>query len=159
MKSYILAALAAVFAAAPAYAIQNVPVPTSNYIVFGGNDWAWASPCSPGGCWAGAEIDMSYQSTQGWRIATTADLATGPQQSDFLRPDGSLICASNWFTMFNHCDYGDPVWNQGQPGGVSWAETWTVRDGVPEPAGWAMMILGFGLVGVATRSRRNIVAA
>ena len=32
-------------------------------------------------------------------------------------------------------------------------------DGVPEPAAWAMMILGFGLVGTAARSRRRAVPA
>lgn len=31
--------------------------------------------------------------------------------------------------------------------------------GVPEPASWAMLIVGFGLVGAATRYRRVAVAA
>ncbi len=31
--------------------------------------------------------------------------------------------------------------------------------GIPEPATWAMLILGFGLVGSAMRRRRNMVAA
>lgn len=30
---------------------------------------------------------------------------------------------------------------------------------VPEPASWAMMIVGFGMIGAATRRRRNIVTA
>ena len=35
----------------------------------------------------------------------------------------------------------------------------TVIPGVPEPATWAMLIAGFGLVGAAARRRRPIVAA
>lgn len=31
--------------------------------------------------------------------------------------------------------------------------------GIPEPASWALMIMGFGLTGVAARRRRNIVVA
>jgi hypothetical protein len=30
---------------------------------------------------------------------------------------------------------------------------------VPEPASWAMLIAGFGLVGAAARRRRTVVAA
>ncbi len=30
---------------------------------------------------------------------------------------------------------------------------------VPEPAAWAMMVVGFGLIGIAVRSRRDTVAA
>ena len=33
-----------------------------------------------------------------------------------------------------------------------------VANGVPEPATWAMMIAGFGLVGVSLRSRRRVIA-
>jgi hypothetical protein len=35
----------------------------------------------------------------------------------------------------------------------------TLPSGVPEPAAWAMMIVGFGLVGGVTRRRRNPIAA
>jgi hypothetical protein len=35
----------------------------------------------------------------------------------------------------------------------------TTRGGVPEPATWAMMILGFGLVGFAARRRTTVVTA
>jgi hypothetical protein len=36
---------------------------------------------------------------------------------------------------------------------------WLVRSAVPEPATWAMMITGFGLVGASLRRRRVAVAA
>jgi hypothetical protein len=35
----------------------------------------------------------------------------------------------------------------------------TVAGAVPEPASWALLIVGFGLVGVSARRRRSIVAA
>jgi PEP-CTERM motif len=35
----------------------------------------------------------------------------------------------------------------------------TVTPGVPEPASWAMLLLGFGAIGAALRSRRKTVAA
>jgi len=40
-------------------------------------------------------------------------------------------------------------------------ETWVVRGAsgvVPEPAGWAMLIAGFGLTGAAMRRRRQGIA-
>ena len=165
MRNILLAASALACAAftTPAMAAINTPVPTTNYITFGGVDWAWASPCSPSGCWAGSGIDMSYQSTQGWRIATAADLATGPAPSNFLDANNNVICASAWFTGFNHCDYGDAVagyiWNAPGPNGQSsFAETWVIRNTVPEAATWVMLIAGFGLVGTAMRRRTAVTA-
>ena len=163
-KILFAAAAAAIAAATPAAAtVYTGEVPVTNYITFGGLDWAWASPCSPDGCWVGSGIDMSEQAGYGWVIATTAQLASGPAQSDFLDSAGSVICASGWFSSFTWCDYGNPVWNAGSPGGVSYSETWVVRGaatpGVPEPAIWGMLITGFGLVGAAVRRRATVVSA
>jgi hypothetical protein len=44
-------------------------------------------------------------------------------------------------------------------GNVSFAKTVAVTTGVPEPAGWALMIVGFGGMGAALRSRRRTQAA
>jgi hypothetical protein len=42
----------------------------------------------------------------------------------------------------------------------SFAGLWTdVSRGVPEPATWAMMLAGFGLVGATLRGRRGVLAA
>jgi PEP-CTERM motif len=155
--------------AVPAQAAINAPVPTANYIVFGGDDWAWASPCPPSGgfgnimCGTGDTVDFSYQATQGWRLATAADLATGPTVADFGTA-GNFACAAAWFTRsYDYCDYGDAAAGavHNSPGGNVWyAETWVIRDGgVPEPASWAMMIAGFGLVGATMRRRRTAVLA
>lgn len=151
--------------AMPAAAQINAPVPTANYITLGDWDWAWASPCPPSGgfdgetCGDGSSIDFTYQSTQGWRLPTAAELAAGPTVADFGTPD-SFKCASAWFTAsYSHCDYGDAAGGAvyGSPGGDVWyAETWAIRaHAVPEPASWALMLGGFGLIGGALRSRRN----
>ena len=163
VAAFAALALGATGISAPAFAAINAPVPVANYITFGGNDWAWASPCPPSGagqgttCGDGSPIDLSYQSTQGWRLPTAAELAAGPSVSDFGTPS-VFACASAWFSNYSHCDYSDAASGAvyGSPGGGVWyAETWAIRDGaVPEPAVWAMMISGLALVGGVMRRRR-----
>lgn len=154
---------AALTTASPALAAVNIPVPAGSYINFKGKDWAWASPCAPTGCGTGLgldAVDLTYQLAQGWRIAETADFVSGPAPADFRNADGSLRCASAYFTATKtHCDYGDAlagnIWNRKGIGGSLGFETWAVRDvpaAVPEPAAWAFMIGGFGLVGGSMRS-------
>ena len=163
-------ALGAAGVSAPASAALNVPVPSANYISFGANDWAWASPCPPSGganggqCGGGSVVALGYQSTQGWRLPTAGELAAGPSVADFGTP-GAFACASSWFSSYAHCDYGDAQSGLifGSAGGGSqFDETWVVRStdwgAVPEPATWAMMIVGFGLVGGAVRRRRASAA-
>lgn len=167
MKSSMLlgAAMLAAVATAPAHAALNVPVPTENYITFGGLDWAWAAPCAPYGDSCGV-VDMTYQSTQGWRFPTLAEFLARPSVTDF-GTSGNFKCASAWFsTVHTHCDYTDAqsgyLFDYGYGitphGSNRYAETWVVRGerqvgGVPEPTTWAMLITGFGLVGFAARRR------
>ena len=40
---------------------------------------------------------------------------------------------------------------------VGWTATFRSDSEVPEPAGWALMLLGFGAVGYAARSRRSAI--
>jgi hypothetical protein len=167
------AALLTIAAATPSTAaIINAPVPTDKYITVGGLDWAWASPCAFQSPSCGVVV-LSYQGSQGWRIPTRNEFLARPTVADFGNK-----CASNWFTtQHSHCDFGDPatsggVNSAGQPmgylydfgygitsnGSSSLAETWLVRGvggAVPEPTTWAMMILGFGMVGGAMRSGRR----
>lgn len=166
-----LASLAAVAlgASSPAFAVLNVPVPAENYITFGGNDWAWASPCPPSGASAGQScgspnsVDLSYQGTQGWRLPTAAELLAGPSPSDFGTAS-NFKCAAAWFnTLYTHCDFGDgsSVWADSNSPWYS--ETWVIRSAVsgavPEPAAWAMMIGGLGLVGATMRRRRKVAVS
>lgn len=58
---------------------------------------------------------------------------------------------STWYGLFS----GDPLANVLNK--VDWSGTVRVTYGyaaVPEPATWAMLLLGFGLVGSALRTRR-----
>jgi PEP-CTERM motif len=133
----VTAAIALGWAAAPAAAAVNAPVPSNAYITFRGIDWAWASACSPTGCTFGgaqlvAPIDLSYQGGQGWRLPTAADWARAPVAADFLFaganvPDGGTAldgsgasfggaivgsagaCAAPWFSNYLSCDYNDGV--------------------------------------------------
>ena len=164
MKIALLAAgsLLTVVAASPAEAIINAPVPTANYITFGGNDWAWASPCpaTPASCGTGEGVDFSFQAGQGWRLPTLSELLARPSVADF-GPIGSFACASAYFTSYSHCDYNDAASGNiyGLVGADNFAETWVIRGAaapsVPEPATWAMMMLGFGIAGFAMRSSRK----
>ena len=169
MKKFALALIAsgAAFSGAPALAAPiYAPVPTANYITFGGNDWAWAAPCAPEQPSCGV-IDLTFQGPQGWRVAQAADFATGPTAADFGTP-GKFACAAAWFsTNFTHCDYGDGallgIFNHpGNPfPGNGAVETWVIRDGlgaVPEPSAWALLIIGFGMVGAGLRRRGQVAA-
>lgn len=160
----ILGALAALSISSAASAAINLPVPSDLYIEVGGLDWAWAGPCAPfasASCNAsGTDTLTEYQAGQGWRIPTFAEFAARPDDEAF---DGR--CASPYFgSGWTQCDFGDAVYNYGyvvendfESSGSNFAETWFVRDGsgaVPEPATWALMILGFGSVGAMMRRRR-----
>ena len=117
-------------------AFLDSPVPASAYITKGGLDWAWASPVSA----ASSSFDLSYQSTQGWRLPTAGELANAPLATDFMKAGanvpqggtdpvsgatfnganstGPAACAAPYFsTSYHHCDWGDGL---GQ-GGDHWA--------------------------------------
>ena len=133
-RSTIAVALATSLCA-PAFAIINSPVPASAYITQGGLDWAWAFPLP-----AANGLDLTYQSTQGWRIPTATELASAPNAVDFLKAGGNVpfngtdpvsgavfqatnaaytaaasagACATPYFgNGYSHCDWQD---GNGQP--------------------------------------------
>ena len=191
MRSLLLASafFAAVAAAPASAALLDVPLPANTYIIFGGLDWAWASPCSPTGCNGGQDVlDLSFQGPLGWRLPTAPELLARPAPIDFsfaganvpfggFSVEGTFFnggmpgdgaCAAAYFTggFFNQCNYSDASINA--IFGVYFdpnernVETWLVRGGnaaIPEPASWAMLIAGFGLIGAAMRRRKVAIAA
>ncbi|MGH7154993.1 MAG: hypothetical protein ACREF3_13790, partial [Acetobacteraceae bacterium] len=155
----LLFSLMGLVLAAPAYALPiNSPVPTNAYISFDGLDWAWGGPCPySGGCFATG--DLTYQSTQGWRLPTTAELSAIPTNfaNDFVfaganvplggsdpvsgatftgSPPAAAACATPYFnTAATWCDWGDGASGDwaGAPGSGSFAEQLYVRGAaVPE---------------------------
>ena len=129
------------------------PVPASAYITKGGLDWAWAYPLPSGS----GGFDLAYQSTQGWRLPTAAELAGAPLATEFMKPGGNVplggadpvsgatfqatnanltgpaACATPYFsTSYRHCDWdnglGQPTGPwAGMPGASHYAEQLVVR--------------------------------
>jgi hypothetical protein len=144
-----------------------------------GLDWAWGGPCPySGGCYVTG--DLSYQSTQGWRLPTSAELAlipsnfaynfvfTGanvpmggvdPVSGAFFAvgpPPGAAANAVPYFTSYTWADWSDGVIGSwaGAPGDPYpfTAEQLYVRS-VPEPG--TLILLSFGVLGlIATNLRR-----
>ena len=144
--------------------------------------------CTFAGAQLVAPIDLSYQGGQGWRLPTAADWANAPSVDKFFFaganvPDGGTAldgsgasfggavvgsagaCAAPWFSNVLYCDYNDGVigaiWGipNSPYAGVDTVDTWVVRgSAVPEPASWAMLIAGFGLVGGTMRRQRGLPA-
>lgn len=96
-------------------------------------------------------VDVSFQGDRaGWRNGFFNSIAVwlniGPEMSEnfgFLFPTGS-------FTAPGSYSYNYP--------NAAWSGNLTVTaagnaGGVPEPATWALMILGFGMIGYALRQR------
>jgi hypothetical protein len=55
--------------------------------------------------------------------------------------------------------YGNIYNSQGFAGVWDLEHSSAILTGIPEPATWAMMIIGFGLIGGALRRRRTMIAA
>ncbi|MDE2403687.1 MAG: PEP-CTERM sorting domain-containing protein [Sphingomonadales bacterium] len=103
-----------------------------------------------------------------------SDLASGAHfqatNSNYNFAQSAGACATPYFASFyTHCDWQDGngqtygPW-AGTAGAASFADqlyvrTASVNDGVPEPATWATMILGLGMVGFAMRRRQQVKVA
>ena len=165
MKKSLQFLLAATLLAAPAVVqaqSQSFPVPANAFIVFGGLNWAWASPCN-GGC-------SNPILGDGWRYATSTEWAARPAVTDFLSPTGNfdsgnglMACASPWFDpIFDHCDYGDAAQgnlSSGPNNTVNFDpnnETWLVQETIPEPSTVALFGVGALVMGVVARRRRTV---
>ncbi len=71
---FIFAVMSLVLFVGSAKAVLSTQVASNAYITKNGLDVAWAAPCAPSAPSCGP-IDLSFQTTYGWRIATTADMA------------------------------------------------------------------------------------
>jgi hypothetical protein len=154
----------AVSAGSASAAVNLNDLPSDTYITVGKLDWTWASPvASP--TWYGANTLYGPELHKGWRYATASELANRPNASAFVINGQTVQSVQYWNSSFTHIDFNDGVNGlvSSAPDG-SYNETWYVRDvaAVPEPATWAMMIIGFGGVGSMVRSssrRRALVTA
>ena len=136
--------------------IINSPVPGNAYIKRGGLDWAWAYPLP-----AASGLDLAFQSTQGWRLPTLAELGAAPNAVDFLFPGANVplsgidpvsgaefqatndnytgdgACATPYFSSdYKHCDWrdgqGQPLGPwEGLPGANALADQLVVRGNLP----------------------------
>lgn len=96
-------------------------------------------------------------------IYGTDDLAFGPYGGDVFDPEGS---GNFSFALVNGQTYSIGLRNNGNInsgsgfdafGSASATVSWNIEytEAVPEPASWAMLIAGFGLVGAASRRQRR----
>lgn len=178
----LLAGAALAVLALPAHAaIIDAPLPVGTYISFGGLEWAWAFPLPGDSSLLTYQSQFGWRLPTAAELAA-APLATDfliangnvpfggsdPVSGAFFAATnanyvGAGACATPYFSSsYLHCDWQDGngqtygPW-AGSPGAYSLADQLYVRDGtVPEPATWAMLIAGFGLVGTALRRRTAI---
>jgi|KBSMisStaDraftv2_1062788.scaffolds.fasta_scaffold53100_4 hypothetical protein len=165
MTSFIKAAFAAALLSSASAALAG-PVlsdlPVDTFITVGNLDWTWAAPVSSVD-WYGYNT-LSDPSLHGWRFATESEWAARPDAASFMTSGGSVIqSAVYWNSTFDYVDYGDGLsgsLHRTLDASNDANDIWYVRDHAvsspaPEPASWALMLGGFGLVGFALRSQRR----
>jgi hypothetical protein len=151
--------------------LLNSPLPSNAYVQKDGLDWAWANAVSADFItrYPNAQIDFSYQGTQGWRLPTLAELQFAPEATDFLFPGadvpfngvdpvsgaiflatnaaytGDGACATPYFNnVFTNCDWeeggGQPLGQWATPDSKTTFEQLAVRTSqIPEPSALALI--------------------
>lgn len=177
---------AAGFATAASAALVNAPVPVNAYITYGGLNWAWAAPVDESfidlsyqtqfGWRLPTDVELANAPSAMLFIFQGANVpfgGTDPVSGAFwsftdVTLNGDAALASPYFTnayyhgdwcngIGSNCSYGQtPAWNRPQQ---FFNDSLVVRNAVPEPASWAMMITGFGLVGTSLRRRQKALTA
>jgi hypothetical protein len=158
----------------------SIVIPDSEVLINFNNtglDWVYVGPVAPNEFGQGEVASPSFRASEGWRAATAAEWSLRPTDyRAFTRPGfaapaavagfsdhSSYRFASEYWSNFTHVDLNDYAVGRvtdGVNGLVSGApETIYVRGSlnaaVPEPATWAMMIGGFGLLGASARRRTS----
>lgn len=175
------ASLAALAVAAPAQAIVNLPVPVNATVSYNGLQWAWASPLGDASTidlsyqgtlgWrlpTAAELALAPTANQFIYAGANANLdgtpdAVGANWQFTNGLQGFAALAVPYFNnSFSHgdfcngpgagCGLNEYPWNSG--GVAEFIVVRNLQNGVPEPAVWALLILGFGAIGGAMRRRQ-----
>ena len=86
-------------------------------------------------------------------------LGNGCGSTGWVKSTYTVTVAGTYTLQFGTSNFGDTAYDTGLAfSGIQIDGTVVDPPVVPEPATWAMMIAGFGLVGVAVRRRRVVVA-
>lgn len=116
---------------------------------------------------AGQQLNYTGATFESWQVslldstnAVTADFRT----STVINPQGGFQPWRSESFSFIATEAAQTLrfWADGGPGGVppfALLDNVSVMAAVPEPGTWAMLIAGFGCVGLASRRRRAVVAA
>ena len=187
LTKFAAAAVFIVGASAANAALLNAPVPTNAYITYGGLDWAWAAPVDESFIDLSYQAQFGWRLPTDAELASAPSAllfifqganvplggtdpisgATWAFTDSSLNGDAAL--ASPYFNNYYYhgdwcngigsaCSYGSTTsWNRPLQ---FFNDSLVVRGAtVPEPASWAMLIAGFGLVGAAARRRRAAAVA
>ena len=158
--------------------LYNHPVASNAYITLGGLNWAWASPIAgnvdlsyegqfgwrlptaaelvnaPSALqfiFPGANVPLGGSDPlSGASFHFTASTLNGDAAQASPYFNGTYSYGDWCNAPGSACGFGLQPW-AGQPGSVSFSESLVVRSAAPEPASWAMMLLGVFLVGGAAR--------
>lgn len=169
LKAALIAAIGAFAGASASAAVIDAPVPDSLIVDFGGDEWVWASYCSPTGCTGGSfgVLDLSFQGPLGWRIPTLDEITGavnavgGP--SGWLSLFATANCAAQYFLADagsrNTCDSADvtggAIFNFDSAFlGNDNVETFLTRGGavvIPVPAALPLMLTGLAAFGFLRR--------
>ena len=117
-----------------------------------GHDYSWLSALVPGLTITGTSgngqsIALTPEGNAAFPGLTNADLSTGPYHYTFRNTGAIPILAREATGVLAPVIIGGAAGNITNPG----------TGAVPEPATWAMMIMGFGLVGASLRRRSTSV--
>jgi PEP-CTERM motif/Lectin C-type domain len=105
--------------------------------------WKWVAGPEAGTVFWNGGIGGSAPTYANWNPGSEPNNCCGPFGEDYL-----------------HNFSGSAFWNDLQPDNLGFIEGYVVEYGglaaVPEPASWALMLAGFGIVGAAARRRANV---